>query len=413
MKILYVSQYFPPEMGAPAARVSEMSKEWVRCGHQVTVLTGFPNHPTGVIPPEYRGEIIRREQHDGVSVIRVPIFAAPNRGYSGRIANYTSFAVTASVLGPLLAERPDVVVATSPQFLVAVAGRFLAWAKRPWRSIPFVFEVRDIWPQSIVEVGAMSAESHLVRMLERIERWLYRTADKIVVVTEGFVSDIAKKGVARNKLAVIKNGVDTSFFSPAEKQAARVKLDLPSDKFIATYVGTHGMAHGLGFVLDAANLMRKDGILFHFVGDGAEKSALVARAKETKLPNTLFWDSRPRTDVPQILAASDLALVTLRDLPSFRTTIPSKIFEIMGMGRPMLITVDGEARHIVETANSGVFCPPESPRDLVRCLRELKADHESLRDKGESGRRFAVQNCSRAALAQRYLDLLQEVASRR
>jgi len=248
MRILYLSQYFPPEMGAPAARVSELSREWARLGHRVTVLTGFPNHPTGVIPPDYRGELWRREEKEGVQIVRTPIFAAANRGVARRSLAYVSYALSSALVGPLLAEKPDVIVATSPQFLTALSG---LWLSKLLRA-PFVFEVRDLWPRSIVEVGALPKDHLGIRALEQLERMLYRKADRIVAVTDSFVDEIAAHGIDRKKISVITNGVDLELFQPRDRAADRARLGLPRDAFLASYVGTHGMAHGLGTLLVSA-----------------------------------------------------------------------------------------------------------------------------------------------------------------
>ncbi len=401
MKILYVSQYFPPEMGAPAARVHELSREWARTGHRVTVLTGFPNHPTGVIPPEYRGQWLRRESVDGVDVVRVPIYAAANKGVFLRAANYLSYAASATAVGPWLVERPDVLVATSPQFLTAAAGRLLSWCKR----VPFVFEVRDLWPRSIVEVGAMTADSPAVKALEMLERWLYRSADHIVVVTESFVQEIAAHGIPAGKISVVTNGVDLDLFRPGDREQARAELGLPPG-FLATYVGTHGMAHGLDLLLDAAAALRDLPVRFLLVGEGAEKAALQRQAAARGLDDVLFWNQCPRDKVARILAASNVCLVLLRDKPLFRAVIPSKIFEFMGAGRGILTTVDGESRRIIETAVAGVFCPPGDAKALVNALRHLVDNPGRLDAMGEAGRQYVERHYSRKALAARYLDLL-------
>ncbi len=401
MKILYVSQYFPPEMGAPAARVFELSREWVRLGHQVTVLTGFPNHPTGVIPPEYRGQWLRREVVDGVRVVRVPIYAAANRGFAKRIGNYVSYAASASVVGPWVAERPDLVLATSPQFLTAVAGYWLARLYR----VPFVFEVRDIWPRSIVAVGAMPADSLAVKALEQVELFLYRQATRVVTVTESFVDEIAERGIDRAKMSVVTNGVDLDLFQPRSREEARARLGLPGG-FIAAYVGTHGMAHGLGMILDAAPRLAKLGITFLLVGEGAEKAKLRERATREGIANVIFWDQRPRDVIAQVYAAADLCLVLLRKDPLFTTVIPSKIFEFMGAGRPIHTTVDGESRRIIERAGAGVFSPPEDMDGFVATLSALAADPTRLAALGASGRRYAEENYSRPVLAARYAELL-------
>lgn len=405
MKILYVSQYFPPEMGAPAARVFELSREWARLGHQVTVLTGFPNHPTGVVPAEYRGQWLRRESIEGVEVVRAPIYAAANRGLVRRSLNYASFSLSAAAVGPWVTDRPDVLIATSPQFLVAAAGLWLARLKR----VPFVFEVRDLWPQSIVEVGAMRADSPVIRALEGVERLLYRHADRIVVVTHAFIEALTRRGVPRERLEVVTNGVDLELFRPAARAQARAELGLP-EGFLATYVGTHGMSHGLDLLLDAAKQLRTSGIRLLLVGEGAEKQRLAARGAAEGIDNVLFWSQQPRERVARVLAASDLCLVLLRDLPLFRAVIPSKIFEFMGSGRPILTTVDGESRAIIEAAGAGVFSPPGDLPSLVATLQRLAADEPTLHAMGAAGRRHVESHYSRAALALRYAELLERVA---
>lgn len=404
MNILFVSQYFPPEMGAPSARVHELSREWVRLGHDVTVLTGFPNHPTGVIPPEYRGEWLRRETVDGIAVVRTPIYVAANKGVVRRGLNYLSFGISASLLGPFLTERPDVVIGTSPQILTALAGLWLAGVKR----VPFVLEVRDLWPRSIVEVGAMKAGSPGIRALEQVEHLLYRRSDRIVAVTESFVDEIGAHGVPREKIAVVTNGVDVDLFRPASRDTARRELGL-RDGFLATYVGTHGMAHGLDTLLDTAKRLAGDGIQLLLVGEGAEKARLEGRARATGITNLTFWGQQPRDRVAKIYAASDVCLVVLRDLPLFRTVIPSKIFEFMGAGRPVLTTVDGESRGIIERAGAGVFSPPEDAEALAGALRHLASAPADLARMGAAGRRYVETHYSRTALAVRYLEVLRQL----
>ncbi len=406
MRILYVSQYFPPEMGAPAARVYELAREWVRSGHSVQVLTGFPNHPTGVIPEAYRGELWRREHVDGIEVCRVPIYAAPNRDLVRRSANYLSYALSASMVGPLLARRPDVLIATSPQFLTGAAG---VWLSRLLRC-PFVFEVRDLWPASIVAVGALPEGSLPIRALELLERALYRSADRIVVVTDSFVDEIAAKGVPREKLRVVKNGVDLSLFRPQPKDnPIRSELGL-SGQFVATYIGTHGMAHGLGTILEAAQALKDDPrFAFLLVGEGADKRGLQEKADAMGLTNLTFVDQQPRERIPDFIAASDVCLVLLRALPLFKTVLPSKIFELLGCARPVLIGVEGEARALIEASGGGVSFKPEDASGLVALLRMLADEPGRLEEMGRRGRSYVEANFSRTALAKRYLSILSEV----
>ncbi|HWE28695.1 MAG TPA: glycosyltransferase family 4 protein, partial [Polyangia bacterium] len=392
-------------MGAPSARVYELSREWARLGHDVTVLTGFPNHPTGIVPEAYRGQWLRRETVDGIHVVRTPIYVAANKGLFRRSANYFSFSLSASVVGPWLIERPDVVIATSPQILVGIAGAWLSTVK----GVPFVFDVRDLWPRSIVEVGAMRAESPIVKALELLERSLYRRAHHIVVVTHSFVDEIAAHGIPRERISVVTNGVDLDLFRPRPSAAARRALGLPMNGVLVSYIGTHGLAHGLDTALDAAALLAGEPIHFLFVGEGAEKAALQKRANERGLTNVIFWNQRPRTEIAEILAASDVCLVLLRNLPLFRTVLPSKLFEIMGAGRPILSTVDGEARTVLEDAGAGVFVPPEDPQQLAQAIRQLAADPERRSQLGAAGLRHVEAHYSRPALAQSYLKVLEDV----
>ena len=265
MKILYISQYFPPEMGAPAARAAEMSRHWANAGHEVTVLTGFPNHPTGVVPKEYRKKfhrLVARAQVDEVNLIRTWLLPFPNRKAYERILNYASFAVSAALTG-LALSRPDVVIATSPQLLVGLSGWWLA----EWKRVPFVFEVRDLWPESLAAVGMGRADSWLYRMLGKTADFLYRRADRIVVVAPAFEEHLFKYWhVPRDKIAVIENGADTQLFTPGTEPALQTELGV-ENKFVVSYIGTMGMAHGLETVLEAAAILQSTSPEIAFAGN--------------------------------------------------------------------------------------------------------------------------------------------------
>jgi glycosyltransferase involved in cell wall biosynthesis len=409
MHILYVSQYFPPETGAPAARVSELARAWVEAGHQVTVLTGLPNHPTGIVPPEYQHRVLVREDFHGVRVVRTWIYAAANRGRLRRSLAYASFAASATLWGQLHVARPDVLVATSPQFLCAVAGHAIARL----RSLPFVFEVRDLWPESIVAVGALPEGHPIVRGLTLVERYLYRQADRIVVVTDSFSSRLRERGVAANKIDVVKNGVDLERFVPGSRDTPlRARLGL-AGKFVVSYVGTHGMAHGLDRVLDVAAALRpQNQIRFLFVGEGAERRRLQARAKAEALDNVLFLGPLPRDAMTEVYATSDLCLVPLRKTELFQSVLPSKIFEILAMARPLLLSVDGEARALVEASGAGVYVPPEDASAMAETILRLAQDPAACRAMGDRGRAYVAEHFDRKRLAVRYLGILQAVATR-
>ena len=411
MRILYLSQYFPPEMGAPAARVSELAARWVERGHEVVVLTGFPNNPTGIVPPEYRGHIRMRESWRGVEVLRTWVYATPNKGVLKRGLQYGSFALSSVALGAFAKDvrSCDVVVATSPQFLCALSGWTLARALK----VPYVLEVRDLWPQSIVEVGALGPNHPLVGGLRRMERFVYDAADLLVGVTDSFARIWREQGVDPDKIRVVKNGVDLELFHPRENPAP-VRADLGfTEKFVVSYIGTIGMAHGLGTLLDVAERMRgRDDVVFAIIGEGAERGHLEADARARGLANVHFLGQQPRTRIPALLAATDLAVVMLRDTPLFETVLPSKLFEIMGCARPLLLAVGGEAKKLVDEARCGWVVPPEDVEAMVAGIEAARTHRFEAKARGRAGRAFVEAHFDRKVLADRYLDELVQVVER-
>lgn len=392
-----MSQYFPPEMGAPAARVSALARRWAARGHEVTVLTAFPNHPTGVIPPEYRGEWRRLESWNGARVVRTYLYAAPNKGILRRGAAYASWATSAVLLGHRPTGRPDLVLATSPQFLVALSG----WALSRLKGVPFVLEVRDLWPDSIVAVGALGEHSPAVDALRRLEGFVYRQADLVVSVTRSFVPHLQRQGARR--VAVIPNGADPGQFPgdmPREDLRRRWEL---GDRFVAVFAGTLGMAHGLETVLEAADLLRDDPrYLFWLVGDGARRSELEAEAARRGLGNVRFQGQVARQDVAGVLAAADAALVLLKPTPLFETVLPSKMFEAMAARCPIVLGVRGEAREVLEASGGGIAIAPGDADALVAALGRLAGDRDAARRIGEAGRTFVEREYSHDAMASRY-----------
>ncbi len=412
MRILYVSHYFPPEMGAPAGRVAGLSRQWVAAGHDVDVLTGFPHHPTGRIHPDYRQAFRRgfmREDDHGVAVYRTWIYPAANRGKLLRSLNYGSFFASAAAVGSLRLRRPDVVVATSPQLLCAAAGLALSWRF----AAPLVMEVRDLWPESLVAVGASRTRAPLVRSLEALARGLYRRAAHVVTVTSPQREVIIGAGIPAERVTVIPNGVDREFLEAGATAAAQDSAQPGAWRpFTVTYIGTLGMAHRLETLLDAAAELRSEpGIRFRLVGEGARREALEQRAIAAGLSNVEFAGERPRGEVPAYIASSDACAVLLRDDPVFRTVVPSKMLEIMAVGRPILLGVDGEARRLLERAGAGVAIPPEDAGRLAEAIRALAADAPRCRALGQSGRAFVAREFLRERLAADYATLLQRVAS--
>jgi glycosyltransferase involved in cell wall biosynthesis len=407
LKILYISHYFPPEVNAPAVRVSEMAQRWEQQGADVTVLTCFPNHPTGIIPKEYKGLWHSREMQGLVKVIRTYVFAAPNKGFLKRIINYLSFMLSSIFIGTWMAGKPDIVIATSPQFFVALSGYVISRLK----GSKFVFEIRDLWPEEIIAVGALKNRL-AIRALEAIEMFLYRKADIIVAVAEGTIQTLKKRGVSESKMVLIPNGVDIDFFGAGSGgQKVRGELGL-GDNFIVGYIGTHGMAHRLDTVLAAAALLSgKRDILFMFVGEGAEKAHLVELASSMGLKNVIFCAQVSRARIAGFYAACDICLVPLRKADLFTKNIPSKIYEIMASVRPMIICADGESRRLVENAGAGLAARPEDPQDLAAKIEYLYDRSDICHKMGQCGYSFALANCSRNRLAEEYLDTLAHIVN--
>ncbi len=409
MKILYVSQYFPPEPGAPAARVYENCRAWVQSGADVSVLTAFPNHPTGVVPQTYRGKLYQSEEVVGIKVHRTFIYPAANQGFWGRSLNYISFALSALLFGIFKIKSPDVVVATSPQFLVALSGYMLARILRA----RFVFEVRDLWPASIVAVGALREGSILIRLLEVLEGFLYRHADHIVVVAEPYKALIDSKGVSDSKISVIQNGVDLILFRPGPKPLDLLHEHRLDGKFVVSYVGTVGMAHGVGMILSAAMQMRAlQDVHFVVVGEGAERAELCACAEKEDLTNVTFLGAVPRSKVREWIVASDVCVVTLRNKALFRKVIPSKLFEIMACARPIILSVAGESAQLLKKSRAGIIIEPEDSGQLGAAVLRLKEHPVEMREMGANGRTFVEAHFDRNVLANSYLELLTDLGSK-
>jgi colanic acid biosynthesis glycosyl transferase WcaI len=406
VKILYVSQYFPPEMGAPAARVAELSRYWAADGHDITVLTGFPNHPTGVVPAEYRRKfrrLVAREKTGGVNVVRTWLLPFPNRKTYERIFNYSSFCFSAACSG-LFIERPDVVIASSPQLLVGLSGWWLARRK----GSRFILEVRDLWPESLKAVGVGNEKSLVYRSLARIAGFLYRNSDHIVVVTPAFKEYLVEQWkVVPEKISVVENGVEAELFRPRIESDLRTELGVQG-KFVVSYIGTMGNAHGLQTMIEAAEQLQSaaPNVLFLLVGEGAEKEQLVARARSRGLTNLRFVDQQSREKIPAYICASDACLVLLKKSEIFKTVIPSKMLEFMSCSRPIILGVEGQARQILEDAQAGICIEPENPSELAESVLRLAGNRPLRETLGRNGRRHVLQHFSRRQSATTYIDLL-------
>ena len=394
-------------MGAPAARAVELSRHWAAAGHEVTVLTGFPNHPTGVVPPEYRAKLRRlvmRENVDGVKVVRTWLLPAANRGSYQRMMNYGSFCISSALTG-LFIPRPDVVIATSPQLLVGLSGWWLARAKR----VPFVFEVRDLWPESLIAVGMGRPDSILHRVLAKLAGFLYAKSDHIVVVTPAFKDHLIRHWcVPPEKISIVENGVETDLFRPGPPdEQLRRELGLEG-KFVVSYIGTMGMAHGLETLIESAAGLQQSApqVMFLLVGEGAEKDRIIALAKSRVLTNMHFVDQQVREKIPDYIRLSNACLVLLRKTELFKTVIPTKMLEFMSCGVAVILVVDGQARQVVEEAQAGLFVEPGVPKVLAEAVIQLANDAELRQSLGANGRQYIVQHFSRQQKAELYTAVL-------
>ena len=382
---------------------------WARAGHDVTVVTCAPNCPTGVVYEGYQNRFRpQTEIRDGVRIVRVWTYVAPNAGTVRRIANYLSYMVSA-ILASLRLQRPDVVISTSPQFFCGWAG---VWAAR-LRRAPLVLEIRDIWPESIGTVGAIRNQT-ILRCLEWLEKRMYLAADHIVTVGDGYRERVMQRADVGDRTSVVTNGVDLRQFIPQERHAGFLRRHGLEGKFVCSYVGTIGMAHGLEVVVDAAQLLKdkgRDDVRFCLVGDGSQREALEERARLGGVSDMVVFTGRqPKKRMPAILASSDVCLVHLRGCELFGTVIPSKIFETMAMQRPMIMGVRGQAREIVAAAGAGLEMQPDSAVELADCVTRLADDRSLLEQLGASARAFVELNYNRDDLAARMLEIAERTA---
>ena len=409
MHILYLTHYFTPESNAPAARVHGMAKEWARSGHRVTVLTCAPNVPSGVVYEGYENKIYQEEWIDGIRTVRVWTWLAANRGRVRRGLNYLSYLAAAGAAGPLLRPRADVVIATSPQFFAGWAG----WPVARAHGAPFVLEVGDIWPDSIVAVGALE-QGRIVSTLGKLELALYEGADHIVAVGDGYRSNMIRKGIGPSKISVVTDGVDTELFEPrAPDQGLRARLGFPPEAFVITFAGTIGMASGLEVALGAARRLKekgRDDIAFLLVGDGTVCAGLEEQARAEGLSNVVFAGLVPRAELPAYLASSDACLVRFRKDDLFGTILPSRFFEDAAMERPILLGFEGDARAMLEEAGCSIAFEPSNDEELMAAAERLAAAPAAERRRlGENGRRYVLERFDRRKLAHDYLEILERV----
>jgi len=388
MHILFLTDNFPPEVNAPASRTYEHSREWVKSGKQVTIITCAPNFPKGKVFTGYKNKLWQTEVIDGIKVIRVWTYITANEGFFKRTLDYVSFMISA-VIASFFVKKVDIVIGTSPQFFTVCAAYLVGLFKRK----PWVFELRDLWPEPFRVLGVIKNE-FILKSLERLEIYLYKKSSLIISVTNSFKADLIKRGVNPQKIKVIKNGVDTSFFKKSERDLQLVKELNLEDKFVLGYIGTHGMAHALNVVLDAAKIIQakhKDRFIFIFLGDGAKKNSLKKYAQNIELSNVIFVDTVAKNEVRKYWSILDTLIVHLRKSIVYTKVIPSKLFESVSMGVPVLHGVEGESAEIVTSNNLGKLFEPENSKDLAEKILWISKHNNWLSETQENLEKVAKQ----------------------
>lgn len=404
MRILFLTDNFPPEVNAPATRTYEHCKEWVKQGIDITVVTCAPNFPQGKVYKGYKNKLLQRQKVDGIKVIRVWSYISANEGFLKRTLDYISYGIMAFITGLFI--KTDLIIATSPQFFTALAGRHLAfWKKKPW-----IMEVRDLWPESIKNVDAIN-DGFAIKYLEWEEKRCYKKAKGIVTVTDTFKKVIEKKGI-HDKFKVVKNGANLELFAPKQKNIALLKKLGLDNKFLIGYIGTHGMAHKLDFIIESASKIEDNEIHFLFIGAGAEKGKIVKLAKKLKLNNVTFLDPVPKSEIVDYLSLIDVALIPLKRSELFKTVIPSKIFESAAMQKPILLGVDGESRGIIEKYKAGLYFEPESEKDFLKKLKMMKENRQEYVDM-QKGCLNLAKAFDRKKLAQEMLEFMKQIIEKK
>jgi glycosyltransferase involved in cell wall biosynthesis len=411
MKILVVHQYYLLPDHPGGSRFNEFARLWTEAGHQVTVIAGALDYATGNVPSKYKGRWLVREMDGQVTVLRCHVPATYTKSYPGRMWAFLGFTLS-SMSAVFRAERPDVIVTSSPPLIAAFPGWLASHAV--FRSTPWVFEVRDLWPESAVSTGVLSKDAALTRLLFAVERWAYREADRINVLTPAFRENIVGRGLAADaRIVFVPNGADVEQFKPGSRDN-NARHDLGwGTRTVAMYAGAHGRANAIGQLVEAAAHLRdRPDLLIACVGDGPERSAHEAEAKRLGLSNIVFHGAQPKARMPEIVNACDIGVAVLQKNPTFRTVYPNKVFDYMACARPTLVAIDGIARKLVcEEACAGLFAEPENGEALAHAIVQLAGSAEMRAEMGRNGRRWVLANATRESLAKRYLQIMEDMVA--
>ncbi len=402
MKILFLTQYCPPEVGAPQNRIFEFAKQLKKFNHEVTILTAMPNYPKGEIFEGYRGKKVVLEEIDGIKIVRTSIYATKDKSFTKRLRNYLSFTFSSVLTGSKYIDKQDAIITESPPLFLGWSGYILAKRKKA----KFIFNVSDLWPESAVKLD-MLHNKLLIKLSTWLEEFCYKKAHAVTGQTQGIVDNIVSRGFDKNKVHLITNGVDTEFFK-RENRDEEFRKELGIDnKFAICYAGIHGIAQGLEVIIESADILRdyKD-IQFLFFGDGPEKETLINMVKEKGLNNVTFMPVQSKPKMPRIIASMDATIIPLKRLDLFKGALPSKMFEALSSELPIILAVEGEAEKLIKSAGAGITVEPENSKEIAEAVLTLYKD-ESLRSKlGQNGRKYVMENYAREAISRKLEKIL-------
>lgn len=407
MRILLIHQYYLEKNDAGGSRWNEMTKVWAEEGHQITVLAGMVHYSTGKKASRYEGRYFFEELFEkNITVIRSHVSETYNVNFFGRLWAYFSFVFSSIWAGLFKAKgKYDIIIVTSPPLFVGITAYVLSI----FRKVPFVFEIRDLWPESAIDTGVLQ-NNLIIKMAYWFENFIYKKAILINVLTPAFRNSlIEKKGVPENKIIFIPNAADFSLSDELMKtfdsKQFRIEKEF-DDKFVITYVGAHGVANHLIQIIQTAELLKDTSVLFLLIGDGMEKGMLKSETETRKLKNIKFIDSVPKSEVFKYILATDLGTSVLKNVDTFKTVYSNKTFDYMACKKPILMAIDGVSRELVEKANAGIFVEPENPIDFAKKIKYYLDNRKIIMEHGENGYNFAKKNFNRMVLAKQYLEYL-------
>lgn len=405
MRIVVICHYFPPEIGAPSARIYEMARHWVELGNEVHVVTCFPNHPTGIIPDKYKGMNYMYENMEGIHVHRNYVYATPNKGFIKKTFGHISFMFSSVLISMRKIKKPDVIITSSPTFFSIFSGYWYSLKKKA----PFILEIRDLWPAAIIELGVMK-KGVITNILEKIELFFYKKSKRLIMVTKAFKDNVVNRGIDGNKVYVITNGVNQELFYPRKKNESLIEEYELKNKFVISYVGAHGISQNLSTILKVAKDLSEDNaIQFLFIGEGAEKTQLRKIASEHHINNVRFINSQPKEMIPEFYSISDVCVIPLKNIELFKTFIPSKMFEIMACGIPIVASLEGEAANILNESKAAIVVQPDNTEEIKEAILKLKKDKILYKKIKENGPIYVRENYARKKLAEKYLEIIKNI----